>query len=132
MPVELFMQNIASTDYTALVYVKRGKVLNQPVWPLNYFTDYLDHLYEADVIETFNGPDYKKITYSVMAEANLKPHMDSYSRVISLCGSFEKGYYVPGSGYKSTASEELISAGRDFKKKKNNGLIKQTNRVCSE
>lgn len=128
MPVGLFNENIETTDYTALVYVKRAKVLNKPMWPLIYFSDYLNHLYEAEVIETFNGPEYKKILYSVMAEADIEPHLDGYPIVVSLCGSLEKGYYVPDNGYKSAASEALINSGRAFKSKKK--PVKKNKSVC--
>lgn len=115
MPIELFKENIETTNYTAVVLIKKARILKKPVWPLYYFSDYLNHFYEADVLETFKGPEYKKITYSVMAEAELEPFLPNYPIVLSLCGSNESGYYVPDNGYKSAASDLLIDVGRSFK-----------------
>ena len=129
MPVEFFKENIETTNYTALVYLKRAKVLNRPIWPFNYLSDYLNHMYEAEVIETFNGAEHKEISYSVMAEADIKPYLPNYPIILSLCGSIETGYYIPDNGYESAASDLLINFGRAFKKgKKPNNNTKS---VCN-
>ena len=116
MPVELFKKNIEETDYSALVYLKRARVLRKPVWPLSYLSDYWLHLYEAEVIETFNGAEYKQISYTVAAEANIDPYLPNYPIILCLCGSIETGFNLPDNGYVSAASLLLMNFGREFKK----------------
>jgi len=129
MPVEFFKTNIETTNFTALVYLKKARVLKKPTWPLNYLSDYLNHMYEAEVIEIFNGAEHKKISYSVMAEAGNEPYLPNYPIILSLCGSKETGYYIPDNGYVSAASDLLINFGRAFKRGKKPN--KNTNGVCN-
>ncbi len=125
MPVMHFKKNIEATNYTALVYIKRAKVLKKPIWPLNYFSDYLNHMYEAEVIETYDGTEHKEILYSVMAEADTEPYLPNYPIVVSLCGSMDTGYYIPDNGYESAASDALINYGRAFKSSKKHNKKKE-------
>lgn len=128
MPLELFKANIAETSYTALVYIERARVLQKPLWPFSKAAGYVNHEYEAKVIETFRGDAHKKITYTVMADADIDPYLSPYLMVVSLCGFGKTGYYVPDNGYVSPAFDELIDYGRNFKKyKRNDG---KTGSIC--
>ncbi len=129
MPIEYFKENIETTNYSALVYLKKARVLRKPVWPFNNLSDYLNHMYEAEVIETFNGVEHKEIMYSVMADADIEPYLPNYPIIISLCGSNETDYYVPDNGYISAASDLLINFGRDFIRGKK--VNKNTKSVCN-
>ena len=116
MPVELFEQNLGTTSYTALVHVTRGRVLGKVAWPFNRLGPlYRNHLYEADVLETFKGAAHDRVVYSVMAEAGTALNLPNYPVVVSLCGAGGNSYYVPDNGYVSAASHRLVEAGRRYR-----------------
>lgn len=111
-PADLLDGNIPDTDYTAIVTVERGKVQwhdDEPPKP----TGYVNHIYEAKVLETIRGERHDQIVYSEMAEASFQPRLPGYPLIVSLCRGGAPGeYFVPDNGYVGAATPELIERAK--------------------
>jgi hypothetical protein len=103
------IENISTTPVTVLAHVTAGKVLSDPQHPRDF---YVNHLYEAEVLEGFRGKVANRITFSVMAESNNPLRMPTYPIVISLCGNEQRGYYVPDNGYEFPAAPKILGEAR--------------------
>ena len=127
MPADFLRANISRTDYTALVFIKKAKIEGNVWWNFNT-QGYVDHIYQAEVIETFKGPRHDQITYSVMAEANSELRLPNYPIVVSLCYLEGEKFYVPDNGYVSAAPESLIQYARELSRQKSSATRKTS--VC--
>ncbi|MEA3372842.1 MAG: hypothetical protein U9Q62_04050, partial [Campylobacterota bacterium] len=106
MPESLLIDNIRTTDYTAVVHITKGKIIDRGV-----LRNYERHLYEAEVVETIKGEKHANITFSVMAESGIALNLPTYPIIVSLCSGHGR-YYVPDNGYVSGAPKALIEAAR--------------------
>jgi hypothetical protein len=125
---DLVRANIATTDYSAIVFIQKGKVNENPV--LRRLGGYVNHIYRARVLETLRGPRYETITFSVMAESDIDPILPQYPVIVSLCGKSRDAMYVPDNGYELPASTRLSAAAREASRR-----VKATlpgKGVCSE
>lgn len=125
---DLVRANIATTDYSALVHVTRGRVKEKS--PLRRLGGYVNHIYQARVIETFRGPRYDIITFSVMAESDIGPILPEYPVIVSLCGKARDAMYVPDNGYELPATRALAAAAREFSRKVKSSMNQKS--ACSE
>ncbi len=125
---DLVRANIATTDYSALVHVTRGKVKENT--PLRRLGGYVNHIYQARVIETFRGPRYEIITFSVMADSDIDPILPEYPVIASLCGTGTDKFYIPDNGYELPATPALTAAARDFARTLKTSAPQKS--VCSE
>jgi len=125
---DLVRDNIATTDYSAIVFVEKGKVKEKS--PLRRLGGYVNHIYRARVIETLRGPRYERITFSVMAESDIDPILPEYPVIVSLCGKGPGALYVPDNGYELPASSALTIAARDASRKMKSSVPGKG--VCSE
>lgn len=125
---DLVRANIATTDYSAIVFIEKGKVKEKG--PLRRLGGYVNHIYRARVLETLRGPRYERITFSVMAESDIDPILPGYPIIVSLCGTGPDALYVPDNGYELPASSALAKAARDAAQKVKS--TKPAKSVCSE
>ncbi len=107
MPKSLLLDNIRTTDYTAIVHITRAAIIDK-----GKLRNYARHLYGAEVIETIKGEKHKNITFTLMAESGIALSFPTYPVVVSLCSDHGR-YYVPDNGYVSGASQALIGAARE-------------------
>ena len=107
MPKSLLLDNIRTTDYTAIVHIVRAAIIDK-----GKLRNYVRHLYEAEVIETIKGGKHKYITFTLMAESGIALNLPTYPIVVSLCSGHSR-YYVPDNGYVSGAPKTLIEAARN-------------------
>ncbi len=112
---DLVKGNMATTDYTALVQILRGRVKEKT--PLRRLGGYVNHIYQAQVIETIKGPRYEIISFSVMADSDIRLILPDYPVIVSLCGAGSDKFYVPDNGYELPATPALTAAARDFARK---------------
>ncbi len=112
---DLVRDNIAATDYSAIVFVEKGKVKEKG--PLRRLGGYVNHIYRARVLETLRGPRYERITFSVMADSDIDPILPYYPVIVSLCGKSGDALYVPDNGYELPATPSLAAAAREFSRK---------------
>ena len=116
VPAGLLEDNMKTTRYTYRVTIRRARVTGERGGPPKP-RGYVNHVYDAIVLETFKGPAKQRITYAVMADADIKPSLPGYPLIVSLCGSDERGYHVPDNGYVFPASDSLTALARRFSKK---------------
>jgi hypothetical protein len=116
MPYDILEQNIFNTDYTAIVVIKKGRILEKRNW---FFKDqgYVNHIYEADVLESIKGKIPNFITYSKMVEASTELSLPKYPLIVSLCASESEGnvFYLPDNGYETVASDSLVKFAKRVK-----------------
>lgn len=102
--------NFYETNYTAVVRITRGRIEDVYGRPARATRGYVNHVYEAKVIEHIRGESQKTIRYYVMAEAGMPLHLPAYPKVVSLC-SAEKSqynrYFTPDNGYTLPLSKTL-------------------------
>lgn len=115
LPKNLVYENIRTTAVTVLARITAGKVWNHPEHPRDL---YVNHIYQAEVLEVFRGKVADKITYSLMAERSFPLRMPTYPIVLSLCGDGLKGYYVPDNGYEFPAAPKVLLEARIAAKQK--------------
>jgi hypothetical protein len=108
---ELVAQNIHETDCTVLVLITGSRVTGPGGGPPPS-RGYVNHVYTARVLETFRGPRAAVITYTVMAEADLKPMAPGHPLIVSLCVNKRGEYHVPDNGYVTPATQELLTRAR--------------------
>ncbi|HOT46538.1 MAG TPA: hypothetical protein PLM53_17035 [Spirochaetota bacterium] len=108
---DLVKTNIATTDYSAIVHITRGRVKENS--PLRRLGGYVNHIYQARVIENLRGPRYETITFSVMADSDIDPILPDHPVIVSLCGKSGDAMYVPDNGYELPATPALTAAARD-------------------
>jgi hypothetical protein len=125
---DLVRANIATTDYSAIVYILKGRVKEK--WALRFLGGYVNHIYQARVIETFRGPRYETIAFSVMAESDIDPILPDHPVIVSLCGKKSDAMYVPDNGYELPATQALTAAARNFARKLKTSAHQKS--VCSE
>jgi len=125
---DLVRANIATTDYSAIVFVEKGKVKEKG--PLRRLGGYVNHIYRARVLETLRGPRYAMITFAVMADSDIDPILPGYPVIVSLCGTGPDTLYVPDNGYELPASSALVKAARDAARKVKSSAPAKS--VCSE
>lgn len=125
---DLVRANIATTDYSAIVFVEKGRVKEKS--PLRRLGGYVNHIYRARVLETLRGPRYERITFSVMADSDIDPILPGYPVIVSLCGRGPEALYVPDNGYELPASPALTKAARDAAGKVKASAPQKS--VCSE
>jgi hypothetical protein len=125
---DLVKANIATTDYSAIVYILKGRVKEKS--PLRRLGGYVNHIYQARVLETIRGPRYDRITFSVMAESDIDPILPDYPVIVSLCGKVSDAMYVPDNGYELPATPVLTAAARDAARRVNKTAPLKS--VCSE
>lgn len=125
---DLVRGNIATTDYSALVHVTRGRVKEKS--PLRRLGGYVNHIYQARVIETFRGQRYATITFYVMAESDIDPILPEYPVIVSLCGTGSDKFYIPDNGYELPATPALTAAARDAARRVKTSAPQKS--VCSE
>lgn len=114
MPRELMKKNILETDFTAVVVIKKGKVLEKTSWIFGN-QGYVNHIYQAEVVDIIKGEAQSDIiTYSVMAEAASEISLPNYPLIVSLCQGKDSIFYMPDNGYESPASEPLILFSKKF------------------
>lgn len=126
---DLVRANIETTDYSAIVFIMRGKVKEKSA--LRRLGGYVNHIYQARVLETIKGPRYETITFSVMAESDIDPILPEYPMVVSLCGSGPHALYVPDNGYELPATSVLAAAARGWSRHRAGKKGGVTN-VCRE
>ncbi len=126
---DLVRANIVTTDYTAIVYILKGRVKERS--PLRYLKGgYVNHIYRARVLETIRGGRYDTITFSVMAESDIDLIMPEYPVIVSLCGKKSDAMYVPDNGYELPATPALAAAARDMARRSEKTAPRKN--VCSE
>ncbi len=125
---DLVRDNIATTDYSAIVFVEKGKVKEKG--PLRRLGGYVNHIYRARVLETLRGPRYERITFAVMADSDIDLILPEYPVIVSLCGKEKDAMYVPDNGYELPATAALTAAAREFSRKVKSSAPAKS--VCSE
>jgi len=125
---DLVKANISATDYSSVVHIMRGKVQGNSLQ--RSMGGYVNHIYEARVIETLKGQSYENITFSVMAESDIDPFLPDYPVIVSLCGKGPDAMYVPDNGYELPATQSLTTAARDFARKMNKSAPSRS--ICPE
>jgi len=125
---DLVKANISATDYSSVVHIMRGKVQGNSLQ--RSMGGYVNHIYEARVMETLKGQSYENITFSVMAESDIDPILPDYPVIVSLCGRGPDAMYVPDNGYELPATQTLTTAARDFARKRN--TIVPSKSICPE
>lgn len=126
---ELLSGNMESTDYTAIVHILKGRVegrrfMRRPV-------GYVNHIYQARVIETLRGQRLETINFSVMADSDIDLILPDHPVIVSLCGSKDGLFYVPDNGYMLPANASMTDAARAFARmKKKAPSRKSTVSVC--
>lgn len=126
---DLVRANIETTDYTAIVIILRGKVKEKTLLR-KIAGGYVNHLYQARVMETIRGPRYDTITFSVMAESDMDPFLPEYPVIVSLCGEGSDAMHVPDNGYEVPATATLAAAARSTARRlKQSGPSRS---VCAE
>ena len=103
--------HLRTTSLTALVRVERA-VVTGPGGGAPPARGYVNHRYEARVLETYRGPVMERVTYEVMADADLRPVLPPYPLIVSLCGPVGDRYYVPDNGYVTPATPGLVELAR--------------------
>lgn len=116
IPPDLLEDNMKTTRYTYLVFIEKAMVTGERGGPPKTY-GYVNHVYNARVIEVFKGPKLDRVTYSVMADADIKPSLPAWPMIVSLCGSEKEGFYVPDNGYVSPAVDSLVAKARRLSKK---------------
>jgi hypothetical protein len=115
LPKEHIEENIRTTAVTVLVRVTAGKIWVNPDYPSD---GYVNHVYQADVLEVFRGKVSGKITYSVMADRDLPLRFPGHPIVLSLCGRDPDMYGVPDNGYEFPAAPRVLREARTCAKRK--------------
>ncbi|MCP4137755.1 MAG: hypothetical protein GY754_42720 [bacterium] len=114
---ELLKGNIETTDLTVMVEIKKARVEGanggkpEP-------QGYVNHIYYAKVLETFKGKTENFITYSEMADAEMKPSLKNYPIIVSLCSPKNKKYHIPDNGFVSPATASLVKYAKTLKNEK--------------
>ncbi len=126
---ELVRANIEATDYTAIVIILRGKV-KEKAFLRKLGGGYVNHVYQARVMETIRGPRYDAIMFSVMAESDMEPFLPEYPVIVSLCGKGSDAMYVPDNGYEIPATATLAAAARSAARRLKKSVPSRS--VCAE
>jgi hypothetical protein len=108
MPGDLLVNNIRTTDYTAVICIISAKANESE----NTGIGYNNHIYKARVLETIKGEQLDIIEYSVVAERGIQVRKPNYPLIVSLCGSIKAGFHVPDNGYESSAPRDLVEIAR--------------------
>ncbi len=119
LEVEYFNGNFYSTNFTALVRIRRARIEDEFGRPTDIKKGYVHHVYEAEIVELYRGEPRKIVTYYVMAEAGIRLYLPEYPLMVSLCSSSQSRfnrYYTPDNGYDLPASKEMIEEARKLAK----------------
>lgn len=102
--------NFHETNYTAIVRITRGRIEDVNGRPTDATRGYVNHVYEAKVIEQIRGVPLKTVRYYVMADAGIPLHLPAYPTVVSLCSARKSKYnryFTPDNGYTLPLSKSL-------------------------
>lgn len=113
---ELLRGNMESTDYTAIVHIVKGRVEGRRF--MRRPGGYVNHIYQARVIETVRGQRLEAILFSVMAESDIDPILPDYPVIVSLCVAQDGTFHVPDNGYMLPANASMTAAVRAFMRMK--------------
>ncbi|GLQ33605.1 hypothetical protein [Litoribrevibacter albus] len=100
------VEAIQNTPYSAVVKHIRVDVLpsDQPD-----FTE--QHIYYAQVLETFRGEELSTINYSMFVEEGEDTIIDQNPVIVTLCKD-DEGFYWPGTGAQFEGTTALISLAK--------------------
>jgi hypothetical protein len=125
---DLVRDNIDTTDYSAIVYKLKGRVKEAP--GRRGKGGYVNHIYRARVLETIKGPRYDSITFTVMAERDIRLILPDHPVIVSLCGKGGDVLYIPDNGYELPATPVMKQTARDHARmSKGSAPLKS---ICSE
>lgn len=109
VPVSLILENIATTDFSALVRVEAVDVVGANNGPPNT-VGYNNHRYRVSVDETISGLPEHRITFYVMADADIQPLAAVGDQLfVSLCCTTSKVVcHSPDNGYVFPAPPSFV------------------------
>lgn len=116
IPVFLVRQNIETTDFSGAVRIESSQRVGPNDGPPSD-TGYVNHKYEASVLEIWRGKFASKITFYEMADADAKTREPGKVLIVSLCHNKNTNrYHSPDNGYVFGAPKACLAKGKQISK----------------
>lgn len=102
---------LLTTPYVAIIQKIRVDIVAVPDSDLSDEYAEEQHIYHAKVLETFQGQEFKNISYIMLVEKGETAVIDDAPVIISLC-LYHGKFYWPGVGSQFPVTEEGVAVAR--------------------